>query len=120
MRSPGFTRVPISIGMVTTCPDAVFDFTSMTLMGSMMPVAVTETLMSRRMTAAVWIMTGLAAVLLQPAATTRSATKRILRFTANSGWRLFGRWGDGALSPGGGGAGGAGWLVGAGGGGGRR
>src|ERR1019366_8202882 len=77
----------MSIGIAMTWPDAVFDFTSTTLMGSMTPVASAVTMMSRRWIVAVWIGTALVADDEQPAAA-MSAKYRILRFTANSGWRL--------------------------------
>src|ERR1039458_1381208 len=79
----------MSIGMAITWPDAVFDLISMTLIGSMTPVASAVTMMSRRWMGAVWIGKGLTAFDEQPAAA-RRARHRILRFTANSGWRLFG------------------------------
>src|ERR1019366_1553319 len=79
----------MSIGIAMTWPDAVFDFTSTTLIGSMTPVASAVTMMSRRWIVAVWIGTVLAVDDVQPAAA-MSAMYRILRFTANSGWRRFG------------------------------
>src|ERR1035437_9461704 len=79
----------MSIGIAMTWPDAVFDFTSTTLIGSMTPVASAVTMMSRRWMVAVWIGTVFVADDVQPAAA-MSATYRILRFTANSGWRRFG------------------------------
>src|SRR5476651_645674 len=74
----------MSIGIAITWPDAVFDFTSTTLIGSMTPVASAVTMMSRRWIVAVWIGTAFTADDVQPAAAT-SAMYRILRFTANSG-----------------------------------
>ena len=78
----------MSIGIAMTWPDAVFDFTSTTLIGSMTPVASAVTMMSRRWMVAVWIGTVFAVDDVQPTAA-MSATYRILRFTANSGWRLW-------------------------------
>src|ERR1035437_3858133 len=79
----------MSIGIAMTWPDAVFDFTSTTLIGSITPVASAVTMMSRRWMVAVWIGTVLVADDEQPTAA-MSARYRILRFTANSGWRRFG------------------------------
>ena len=53
-RSPGFTRVPVSTGILTICPDAL-DLTSTTLIGSTTPVACASITMSRRCTACVEI-----------------------------------------------------------------
>src|ERR1019366_3556603 len=78
----------MSIGIAMTWPEAVFDLTSTTLIGSMTPVASAVTMMSRRWIVAVWIGTVFAVDDVQPAAAT-SAKNRILRFTANSGWRLL-------------------------------
>src|ERR1035437_1283249 len=77
----------MSIGIPMTWPDAVFDFTSTTLIGSMTPVASAVTMMSRRWMVAVWIGTAFVADDVQPTAA-MSAKYRMLRFTANSGWRL--------------------------------
>ena len=71
MRSQGFTPEVFDgrpvIGIATTWPEAVFDFTSMTLIGSMMPVASAVTMMSMRRIVAVWIVTVFAALCVQPA-----------------------------------------------------
>src|ERR1035437_211828 len=88
MRSPGLMKKPMSIGIAMTWPDAVFDLTSTTLIGSMTPVASAVTMMSRRWMVAVWIGTVFAVDDVQPTAA-MSARYRILRFTANSGWRLL-------------------------------
>src|SRR6185312_9633960 len=77
----------MSIGIAMTCPDAVFDFTSTMLIGSMTPVASAVTMMSRRWMVAVWIGAVFGADGPQPAAATR-ARNRILRFTANSGFEF--------------------------------
>src|ERR1035438_5911587 len=79
----------MSIGIAMTWPDAVFDLISMTLIGSMTPVASAVTMMSRRWIVAVWMGTVFVAGDEQPAAAMR-ARNRILRFTANSGWRRIG------------------------------
>ena len=78
---------PICTGMNVTCPEAVFDLISMTLIGSMTPVAVTSTSMLRRITDAVWIATTLVSFFAQPATVATSRTSSSLRFTADSGSR---------------------------------
>src|ERR1035437_9756953 len=84
----GLMKKPMSIGIAMTWPDAVFDLTSTTLIGSMTPVASAVTMMSRRWMVAVWIGTVFAVDDVQATAA-MSARYRILRFTANSGWRLL-------------------------------
>jgi hypothetical protein len=55
--APGRTSVPVSTGISVIWPDER-DFTSTTLIGSMIPVASACTMIVRRSTAAVWIRSG--------------------------------------------------------------
>ncbi len=82
MRSPGRTYEPTSTVILVIWPDAVFDLTSTMLMGSMMAVAVASTMMSRRMTGAVWSVSGFSAFLPQAkSVATEARTNRDRRFT---------------------------------------
>ncbi len=79
--APGRTRVPVSTGISVICPDER-DFTSTTLMGSMMPVASACTMIVRRSTAAVW-MVSVASFFLPHAEIARAARRR-LRWTGRN------------------------------------
>src|SRR6516165_987382 len=78
MRSPGLRRVPVSTGILMIRPDAL-DLTSITVIGSITPLACASMMMSRWLTMAVCT-DGVVAFFEQAANATRRAALRI-RFT---------------------------------------
>src|SRR5690606_22824881 len=93
MSAPGFTRVPVSTGISVIWPEAR-DFTSTTLIGSMMPVASAWTTIVRRSIGAVEMRSGAAAFLPQAATRPRAARKARERRRGDTGNLNKGRMAD--------------------------